>query len=91
MEYALSGLSLTSAQRDAAKLARFIMATSPACKIVNEREIYQTKGFHPLRDAKHRKQVFAALEGAGWLRPANASTGGRCSEDWNVNPTLWEK
>jgi Protein of unknown function (DUF3987) len=95
MEYALSGLSLSDAQRDAAKLARFIKANPAAYgrppAIVNEREMYQTKGFRPLRKQDHRKRVFSILEGAAWLRRSVIATGGRQPENWNVNPKIWEE
>jgi putative DNA primase/helicase len=88
MGHVFRDLLVTDADRDVASLARLIKASSAT--LLNEREIYQKEGFHRLRDKKHRENVFAKLVEAGWIRRADAPTGGRPRGDWNVNPKVRE-
>jgi Protein of unknown function (DUF3987) len=88
LERVLGDLAYTEAQRDAAILAQFIFDTKPAR--INERQIYQQRGFHHLRDADRRKSVFAELAAAGWIRKDEASgKRGRSASDWEVNSTIF--
>lgn len=84
MERVLGDLAFTDAQRDAAELARFILADKPAT--LNERQVYQSRGFSRLRDPQRRKNAFAELHAAGWIRKIAAVNLGRPAGDWDINP-----
>ena len=85
LERVLGDLAYSEAQRDAAALAQFIHETKPAR--INERQIYQQRGFHHLRSADRRKAAFAELAAAGWIRKVELpAKGGRPTRDWEVNP-----
>jgi hypothetical protein len=90
-EAVLGELAFTEAQRDAAALARFIHDAKLIR--INERKIYQQRGFHHLRNPERRKAAFAELEVAGWIRKANApaAKGGRPTNDWEVNPLIFKE
>jgi hypothetical protein len=87
MVRSLGELAISEAQRHAAAIGRMIIETRAA--EINERALYQSQNFRPLRDKKLRAEVFGELEIAGWTRPKKAAaTGGRRSNDWEVNPQL---
>ena len=85
LERILGDLAYSEAQRDAAALAQFIHDTKPAR--INERQIYQQRGFHYFRNAERRKAAFAELAAAGWVRKIEApAKSGRPTSDWEINP-----
>jgi hypothetical protein len=89
MSHIFRDLLVTDVDRDAAALARLIKAEG--IKVLNEREVYQKKHFHPLREKQRRKSVLARLQEAGWIRPAIVPTGGRPAGNWDANPRIWER
>jgi Protein of unknown function (DUF3987) len=86
MVRALGELAFSNAQRHAAPVARMILSTRPA--EINERNLYQSAGFNELRDKELRGEVFDELEQAGWVRRKRLATGGRPSNNWEINPQL---
>jgi putative DNA primase/helicase len=93
MQRVLGELVLSEAQRDAGQLARAILVRTPHLVSINERDVYKSwPGFHSLRKTEHRKEVFAELERAGWIRRSGGpgSQVGRPALDWLVNPKLWK-
>lgn len=85
-ERSLRELSRSEAQRDVGTIARLILVKR--LTVINEREIYQAKGFHKLRERDHRVAVFGELQRAGWIRPA-VKVGSKAGT-WDVNPRLYE-
>jgi hypothetical protein len=83
-----AGLALTKSEADAAMIAQHLLATCPTR--LNERDLYQTKGFTWTRDAKRRASALAELERAGWIRRPAAGGHGRPRGDWEVSPRLME-
>ncbi len=84
MERVLGDLAFIDAQRDAAELARFILTDKPAT--LNERQVYQSRGFSRLRDPQRRKAALAELHAAGWIRKIDTANLGRPAGDWEINP-----
>ena len=95
-ERVIAGLAITRAQADAAQIARHVLAivqgAPPGARLkrLNERELYQKRGFTWARDEKRRADAFALLRDAGWLRPPQADGHGRPRCDWEVNPRIAE-
>jgi hypothetical protein len=82
-----AGLAISQAEADAAMVARHLLATHAAR--LNERELYQTRGFHWARNASRRRAAFAVLERAAWIRrPTEGAGRGRPSAEWDVSPYL---
>jgi hypothetical protein len=67
-ERVVAGLAITRAQADAAQIARHLLAIAQAApegarlKPLNERRLYQLRGFAWARDAKRRAGAFAVLK-----------------------------
>ena len=96
-ERVIAGLAVTRAQADAAQIARHIWASVQAApqrnmclRPLNERTLYQTRGFSWARDSKRRTEAFAVMRDAGWVRPAQTDGKGRPPGDWKVNPRILE-
>jgi hypothetical protein len=83
-----AGLAIGEAEVDAATIAQHLLATRP--DLLNERELYQMRGFSWARTPKRRKAAFDLLESLGWLRRPNAAGKGRRRGDWEVSPHLKE-
>jgi Protein of unknown function (DUF3987) len=92
LERVLGGLAVGRADRDAAQIARHIAAAGPCASLnpLNERDLYQKRGFAWARDARRRAAALAVLKDVGWLRAAEADGRGRPRGDWSVNPRIWE-
>jgi hypothetical protein len=95
-ERVIAGLAIRRAQADAAQIARHILAIAQAApegarpKPLNERRLYQLRGFAWARDANRRAGAFAVLQDAGWLRPSQNDRHGRPRGDWQINPRIME-
>ena len=95
-ERVVAGLAITRAQADAAQIARHVLATAEAApphaplKPLNERALYQTRGFTWARDEKRRTEAFALLRNANLLRALQAEGYGRPRGEWEVNPRIVE-
>jgi hypothetical protein len=79
-----AGLAIEPAEADAAVIARGILDTAPAPKMLNERELYQRSAW--LRDRVRRNDALSILAEAGWIRLAAVAGKGRPRGDWEVNP-----
>jgi hypothetical protein len=95
LERVIGGLAISRAEADAAQIARYLLAigkktshVSP--KPLNERTLYQMRGFTWARDRKRRAEALAMLCDSGWLRPAQTDSQGRPRGDWEVNPRILE-
>ena len=95
-EQVIAGLAITRAQADAAQIARHVLtiisAAPPRARLkpLNERSLYQRRGFAWARDAKRRAGAFRLLQDDGWLREAPTDSQGRPRGDWQINPLLIE-
>jgi hypothetical protein len=95
-ERVIAGLAISRGQADAAQIARHILAIAQAApegarlKPLNERRLYQLRGFAWARDAKRRAEAFAVLCDASWVRRPHADGHGRPRGDWQVNPRILE-
>jgi hypothetical protein len=77
------------ADRDAATLARWIVATRP--EEIQGRALQRDVRLPGLSDAESIRAAAAVLEGAGWFLPTAKPPGaGRPRVAWTVNPALWE-
>jgi hypothetical protein len=77
------------AMRDAAVLAKWLLAQKPLPKAVNARAMRQRAVIPSCREAERYDAALTELESAGWVRPRpsrGGGTGGRQSKDWAVNP-----
>jgi hypothetical protein len=94
LERVIGGLAVTRAVADAAQVARYVQAiarTAPLnarLKPLNERSLYQMRGFAWARDRKRRSEAFAVLQDANLLKPAQVHSSGRPPSDWLVNPKI---
>jgi hypothetical protein len=76
------------ADRDAATLARWIVAKRP--EEIQGRALQRDVRLPGLSDAGSIKAAAEVLEGAGWLLPQpKAAAAGRPRVAWPVNPALW--
>jgi hypothetical protein len=85
-ERVTAGLLIEQAQADAAVIARHLRRSR--IETLNERQLYQTRGFAFLRDRCRREAAFKVLFEAGWIRRAKDAGVGRSRGDWEVNPEV---
>jgi hypothetical protein len=96
LERVTAGLAIGRAGADATEVARYVLAIAKGApahsrlKPLNERSLYQQRGFSWARDDKRRAEAFSVLRDAGWLRPSQADGHGRPRGDWQVNPRIIE-
>jgi hypothetical protein len=96
LERVTGGLAVGRGEVDAAQIARRVLAIArrapPQARLkpLNERSLYQQRGFGWARDAKRRREAFLILRDAGWVRAAEGNSQGRPRGDWNVNPGILE-
>lgn len=96
LERVIGGLAIGRAEADAARIARHVLTIAKSAppharlKPLNERELYQKRGFTWARDEKRRAEAFAVLRNAGWLKSLQADGHGRPRGDWQVNPRIAE-
>jgi hypothetical protein len=96
LERVIGGLAIGRAEADAAQIARHVLTIAKGAppharlKPLNERELYQKRGFVWAREEKRRAEAFAVLRNAGWLKSPQADRHGRPRGDWQVNPRIVE-
>jgi hypothetical protein len=94
LDRVIGGLAINRAGADAAQIARLVSAIAQSAppharlKPLNERALYQTRGFAWARDKKRRTEAFLVLQEAGWIRARQADGHGRPRSDWEVNPRV---
>jgi hypothetical protein len=81
-----AGLAIGRAEADAAIIARHLLARG--ARRINERELYQTAGYHWARDRQRRAAALALLDHVGWIRRPEDTGQGRPRSDWDVSPRL---
>ena len=96
LERVTGGLAVGRAEADAARVARHLLGIAQGApprsrlKPLNERTLYQTRGFPWARDSKRRAEAFMVLQEASWLMPPRGDGHGRPRGDWQVNPRILE-
>jgi hypothetical protein len=96
LERVLGGLAVGRAEVDAAQIARHVLAIAwtaashAQLEPLNERSLYQQRGFGWARVSKRRQEAFKILTEAGWIRQAQTDVKGRPRGDWSVNPRILE-
>ena len=88
LDRATAGLAIGRTEADAAAIARYLLAT--LARRLNEREMYQTAGYHWARDRERRTAALRVLNHAAWIRRPAGDGLGRPRGDWDVNPRLRE-
>jgi Protein of unknown function (DUF3987) len=94
LDRVIAGLAIGPAEADAAQIARHVLSVAKSApplarlKPLNERALYQMRGFTWARGKKRRTDAFLVLQGAGWIRPRQADGHGRPAGDWEVNPRV---
>jgi hypothetical protein len=87
-EHVIAGIAVTRAQADAAQVARHILSTARRAQPhvrLNERSLYQQRGFAWAREAQRRADAFSILRDAGWVRLSETDGHGRPRGDWEVH------
>lgn len=96
LERVTGELAVGRAEADAAQIARHMLMIARGAppyarlKPLNERTLYQTRGFTWARDRKRRAEAFIVLQDACWLMPPRGDGHGRPRGDWQVNPRILE-
>ena len=83
---------LPQVERDARRLARWLIRQRPIPETVNARRLRQMAEGPGIPDAERMEAALAELSAAGWTRPAPNRDGGpgRARKDWAINPRLVE-
>ncbi len=81
--------ALPEAERDAARLAKWLARQAPLPGVINARVLRLGEGLM-IPDAARMEAALVELAEAGWVReaPGNAGAMGRRRKDWAVNPAL---
>lgn len=84
--------ALPQPERDAHRLARWMVRQNPLPETVNARELRRMAHGPAISDAKRMEAALQELEAAGWVRaaPDRAHGYGRQRKDYAVNPHLYE-
>jgi hypothetical protein len=81
---------LPEAERDARRLARWLIQQRPLPATVNAKELRRMAQGPAIPDSERMEAALRELEAAGWARPApsRAAGLGRQRKDWAINPKL---
>ncbi len=84
--------ALPQVERDARRLARWLLQQRPLPETVNARQLRRMGDGPAIPDAERIEAALLELSAAGWTRPAPNRDGGpgRARKDWAVNPCLAE-
>ena len=83
--------ALPEVERDARRLARWLVQQRPVPEIVNARQLRHRGDGPGIPDAARMEAALLELSAAGWCRPAPSRAGngvGRNRKDWAVNPAV---
>jgi putative DNA primase/helicase len=93
MERVIEGLAIGAAEADAAQIARHVQEIARRApprallKPLNERALYQTRGFSWARNKKRRTEALMVLQEAGWVRIPQADGAGSTPRRLGGEPT----
>jgi hypothetical protein len=88
---AFGDAALPQVVKDAAAIARWLLAQDPLPEVVNARNLRKAAVLSGIKEAERYDAALGELGEAGWLRDAPARAGrtlGRRRKDWQVNPQL---
>lgn len=83
--------ALPEAERDARRLARWLLKQNPVPESVNAKALRRMADGPAIPDSARMDAALAELAAAGWCRPAPiraGDTAGRARKDWALNPAL---
>lgn len=83
--------ALPEAERDARRLARWVLRRQPIPETLNVQELRRMQDGPGIPTAERLTAALEELSGLGWVRqaaPNRAGMGGRSRKDWLVNPAL---
>jgi hypothetical protein len=82
--------ALPQNERDARRLARWLVAQRPPPTVLNARDLRRMKDGPGLPDAARTEAALEELAEAGWVRhaPARSAGHGKPRNDWAVNPAI---
>jgi hypothetical protein len=80
--------ALPEAERDARRLARWMLRQQPRRSVLNARELRREAHGPGIATASRIEAALTELAELGWVRRSDASTGGRRRTDWEVHPAL---
>ncbi len=82
--------ALPEAERDARRLARWLIRKRPLQSTVNAKELRRMAQGPAIPDSERMEAALRELESAYWVRPApsRAAGHGRQRKDWAINPRL---
>ena len=83
--------ALPQAERDARRLARWILRQKSRPATLNAKELRRAPNGPGIPDAGRVDAALAELEGLGWVRkaePNRAGMGGRSRADWTPHPDI---
>ncbi len=86
----LGAAALPEAEKDARRLARWLVRRNPLPAIVNSRTLRHMGDGPGISSAERMDAALAELHAAEWVRPAPVRSGGigRQRKDWHVNPAI---
>lgn len=93
-ERVINGLAMDVAESDAADVMEYIAPlvlshhAGNEPQVINERKLYQSKGYRHLRNSDRRRNAFKVLERYGWVQQVPTVSTGRQKGDWITNPQL---
>jgi hypothetical protein len=83
--------ALPQSERDARRLARWLLRRQPVPATLNVRELRRMQDGPGISTPDRVRAALEELAGLGWVRqadPNRAGMGGRSRDDWTVNPAL---
>lgn len=90
---AFGAAALPEPERDARRIARWLVHRQPMPEAINARELRRMADGPGIADAARTEAALVELAGAGWVRRpplSRAGLGGRSRADWSINPALRE-
>jgi hypothetical protein len=86
----LGAAALPEAEKDARRLARWLVRRNPVPAIVNSRALRHMGDGPGIPSAERMDAALVELHAAEWVRPAPVRSGGigRQRKDWHVNPGI---
>ncbi|MDE2344700.1 MAG: DUF3987 domain-containing protein [Betaproteobacteria bacterium] len=82
--------ALPQVERDARRLARWLVQQSPLPETINAKELRRMAQGPAIPDAERMEAALRELDAAEWVKsaPSRAGGHGRQRKDWTVNPAL---
>ncbi|MXP62132.1 DUF3987 domain-containing protein [Roseomonas sp. M0104] len=82
--------ALPEAERDARRLARWMLRQRPRRAVLNARQMRREANGPGIVSAPRIEAALQELAALGWVRPSDSKAGGRRRADWDVHPAVRE-